>query len=149
MRSGSISKGEYMHMNICSGSTSVLITSAYRSITRELPHNVPFKAKVALIQRPIASWDGYSAACFETVHSATLAELKALAHAHFSRYGTTLPDAIDIIVEGVIERLQAKVSERLQWMLELENPPFTNNDHYFTAYREKYLTRYKDARKVR
>lgn len=31
-------------------------------------------------------------------------------------------------------------------MLKLEDPPFTLNDHYFAAYRDKYLSRYKEAR---
>jgi hypothetical protein len=121
-----------------------------RSLTRELPHNVPFAAKVTLIQRCFTDWDEHCQRCFRTVYDATLAELKKMVRAHFGQYkGTALMDHVDAMVEGQVERCRVKTLGHVQWMLALESPPFTMNDHYFSAYREKYVTRYKDARRVR
>ncbi|EKM56257.1 uncharacterized protein PHACADRAFT_140877 [Phanerochaete carnosa HHB-10118-sp] len=118
------------------------------SLTRELPHNVPFAAKVALTQRCFTDWDEHCQRCFSTVHEAALAELKAIVKAHFGQYrGTALMDHVDAMVENQVERCRVKTAERIRWMLALESPPFTMNEHYFSSYREKYLTRYKDARK--
>ena len=127
----------------------VFADSALSSLTRELPHNVPYSAKVTLIQRSFVDWDEHCNRCFGTVHAAALAELKDLVRTHFSAYkGTALLDHVDAMVESQVECCRVTTVERVQWMLALESPPFTLNDHYFSSYREKYLTRYKDARKV-
>ncbi|GJE98371.1 P-loop containing nucleoside triphosphate hydrolase protein [Phanerochaete sordida] len=118
------------------------------SLTRELPHNVPFAAKVALIARFLADWDEHCRRCSGAVHAAALRELQGLVRAHFGQYrGTALMDHVEGMLEEQVERCRAATAQRLAWLLALESPPFTNNDHYFSAYREKYLTRYKDARK--
>lgn len=138
--------GESFLRLVCSKFSFAIVRS---SLTRELPHNVPFAAKVALIQRCFAEWDAHCARCFDAVHAAAAAELRAVVRTHFAGYrGTALMDHVDAMVEGQVERCRVATQERIKWMLALESPPFTNNDHYFTAYREKYLTKYKDARKV-
>lgn len=96
-----------------------------------------------------ADWDDYSNRCFFSVHSDALAELKTLVRAHFGQYKTTaLMDHVDAMVEGEVEIYRNKTTERIRWMLALENPPFTNNDYYFSSCRDRYLNWYKDARKV-
>ncbi|KAJ3559507.1 hypothetical protein NM688_g311 [Phlebia brevispora] len=123
-------------------------THIQSSLTRQLPYNVPFEAKVSLIERIFKEWDQYSTKCFDLVHNATLEEVKDLIDLRFGRYTTSLPDQIATIMENVIERASEKTRERIEWMLQLEDPPFTLNDHYFSTYREKYLARYKEARKA-
>lgn len=119
----------------------------YRSLTRQLPYNTPFVAKVALIETFFIDWDEYSQKCFSAVYEAAQYELRLLADKHFGGYGgTPLLEHVRTIVEEQIERSRAKTLDRIQWMLELENPPFTNNDHYFSSYRDKYLVKYKKAR---
>ena len=76
-----------------------------------------------------------------------MSELKALVQRRFGEYGALL-DHVDIVVEELIERQRRNTCERIKWLLELENPPFTNNSHYFASFREKYLTKYKEARQV-
>ncbi|KAI0088919.1 P-loop containing nucleoside triphosphate hydrolase protein [Irpex rosettiformis] len=116
-----------------------------KSLTRELPFNVPFKAKVSLIQRFFADWDEHCLRCFDDVSDACAEELKALINAHFGEY-TALLDSVDVTVEELSGRRKKETKNRIQWMLALENPPFTNNTHYFIEYRQKYLDRYKEAR---
>lgn len=92
----------------------------------------------------------YNLRCFTDVYEATLDELKSLVDVHFGQYyKTALLDNINAIIEEQVERCRNSTIEKMQWLLELENPPFTNNAHYFSSYREKYLARYKEVRKVR
>ena len=51
------------------------------------------------------------------------------------------------VAQRLIEAKTSQTQERLSWIIELEGQPFTQNHHYFTAYREKYLARYRGARK--
>lgn len=119
------------------------------SLTRQLPYNVPFSAKVALIERLFRDWESHYLRCFAVVHEATLDELKQLVEHHFGRFtATPLLDHVNSIIEEQVEQCRSKTIEKMQWMLELENPPFTNNDHYFSSNRDKYLARYKEVRAV-
>ena len=118
-----------------------------RSLTRELPFNVPFKAKISLIQRFFAEWDIHCQRCFDEVTAASAEELKGLIKAHFGEF-VALLDCVDVTVDELLERRRKETKERIQWMLALENPPFTNNTHYFSCYRQKYLGKYKEARQV-
>jgi hypothetical protein len=58
-----------------------------KSITRELAHNVPFEAKVTLIQAFQRGWGGFMLACFESVVGSTFELLLERLKDHFSRYG--------------------------------------------------------------
>lgn len=93
-------------------------------------------------------WKDYCEKCFAAVHDSTLEILIALADKAFGHFTTSLPYHVSSIIEELVQRRRIETSERIQWMLELESPPFTNNTHYFSAYREKYLTRYRAARLV-
>ena len=53
-----------------------------------------------------------------------------------------------VVVDNEVERLTAATVERMNWLIDLEDPPFTTNDHYFTSSREKYLGIYKSQRPV-
>lgn len=74
--------------------------------------------------------------------------LKDLIRNHFGEYRMLL-DHVEVEVEGLLERQRKNTCDRIKWILDLENPPFTNNSHYFTSYRETYLNKYREARQVR
>ncbi|KAF7797716.1 hypothetical protein EIP86_008916 [Pleurotus ostreatoroseus] len=116
------------------------------SLTRQLPYNVPFRAKVALIEKIFKDWDIYCEKCFSSVYDVTLAALKDCIKTSFGTFRTSLPDHVHVIVEDLVEQCKTATLARIDWMLQLENPPFTLNDHYFANYREEYLKRYKKAR---
>ena len=121
-----------------------------RSLTRQLPYNVPFSAKVALIREMFRDWDAYCNKCFSAVYDAAIEELRSLVQTHFGSFaGTPLLDHVRMIIDEQVEKSREKTVERIQWMLELEDPPFTNNDRYFSSYRDKYLAQYKAIRQVR
>lgn len=97
-----------------------------------------------------ADWQLYCDSCFDAVHKAASQELGTLVTKHFGHISSTgLCDHILTIVEDQIECSRKRTLEKIQWMLELESPPFTLNDHYFSSYREKYLAKFKAARSVR
>ncbi|CAL1705006.1 unnamed protein product [Somion occarium] len=118
-----------------------------KSLTRELPFNVPYRAKVTLIECFFADWEDYCQKCFDTIYHATLKEIICLVQRHFGQHSSTsLPGHVRSIVEDQIEVSRRKTQERIKWLLELERPPFTVNDHYFASKREKYLIQYKSLR---
>lgn len=51
-----------------------------------------------------------------------------------------------MLVDNEIEKAGVETLHQIERLMELEKPPFTLNDHYFSAYREKYLTKYKKLR---
>lgn len=118
-----------------------------RSLTRELPFNVPFKVKVSLIERFETDWSEHCLQCFEAVYTALVHELGVLVEKHFSKYGALL-NLVGMAVDELVERQRRTTCDRIAWLLELEHPPFTKNSHYFASYRDKYLTKYKEARQV-
>lgn len=100
----------------CNSTSDRILTSVslvqLRSLTRELPFNIPFKAKVTLIQKFLADWDTHSLACFDEVHSASADELKKLVKAHFGEYAGLL-DHVDAVVEELVERQERNTRERI------------------------------------
>ena len=110
---------------------------------------MPFSAKISLIDRFLVDWDKYCDKCFSSVHELTLKVLREVVKAHFGNFNTPLPTHVAAIVEELVQRCYDATRERIQWMLGLEHPPFTVNDHYFASYRDKYLAKYREARRVR
>lgn len=52
-----------------------------------------------------------------------------------------------IISESLKERLE-DTERKIEWLTELEARPFTLNEHYFTDYRDKFLSYYKGSRET-
>ncbi|GJE98795.1 dynamin domain-containing protein [Phanerochaete sordida] len=116
------------------------------SLTRQLPFNVPFSAKVTLIEKVFEPWEDHCITCFGAVYDATADELYSTAERIFGSFQTPLLEQIRTVIDERLESAKSKTAERIQWMLEMEYPPFTNNDHYFSSYRDEYLAQFKEAR---
>lgn len=99
------------------------------------------------MQRFFADWNIHCKHCFEDVTTASSEEIKLLVKAHFGEFAA-LFDCVDVTVEELLNDRRKETDDRIRWMLALENPPFTNNTHYFSEYRQKYLDAYKTARQV-
>lgn len=88
--------------------------------------------------------------CFDAVHRATATELARLAQAHFGGSGgATLLADVRMHCDDLVKRHREETLKFMHFMLAMEDPPFTVNDHYFSACRDKYLAQYKSAGKVR
>ncbi|EPQ51165.1 hypothetical protein GLOTRDRAFT_141261 [Gloeophyllum trabeum ATCC 11539] len=116
-----------------------------KSITRELPDDVPFPCKVSLIKAFQTTWRPSAMVCFERVRASVINLLHDMMKDQFDRY-----DALHIVLRGYVADLvhkhQVLCLQRIGEMLEIESEPFTQNGHYYDSCRDKWLAKYKDAR---
>ena len=119
------------------------------SLTRQLPFNIPFSVKVSLTERCFDEWENHCVQCFDTIHRATEAEIRDLVHKHFGSVGgAALIADVRMHCDDLIKKHRAEALKFIQMLLKTEDPPFTVNDHYFSACRDRYLAEFKTARKV-
>ncbi|KIM82118.1 hypothetical protein PILCRDRAFT_485567 [Piloderma croceum F 1598] len=116
-----------------------------KSITRELPDNVPFQAKVALIASFQGTWESSTSQCFDTVRSSMLRVLFECINTKFQRY-ENLEAHIRVSISELVDRHYIGCGQFLQAILEAEQTPYTQNDHYLETCKDKWLAKYKDAR---
>ncbi|KIP02346.1 hypothetical protein PHLGIDRAFT_79251, partial [Phlebiopsis gigantea 11061_1 CR5-6] len=116
----------------------------------DLPSNVPLSVTTDLIKRCTIDWDKHCLECFDAIHAATLTKVHGLARSHFGRYSSTslLADVL-LLCDELVEKFRLKTLELIKFQLKLEESPFTMNDAYFSACKDKYLVQYKAAQKVR
>ncbi|KAK4705660.1 hypothetical protein P7C70_g541, partial [Phenoliferia sp. Uapishka_3] len=118
-----------------------------KAVTRELPYNVPFAAKSKVILTSIASWKQFAIDCLESVRPLVNATVEELIQTHFGRFdGSPLRGKVLTIVDAEVERLFDVARSHIEWLATLDEIPYTQNNHYFSATREKVLTHYKTAR---
>ncbi|KAJ7590319.1 P-loop containing nucleoside triphosphate hydrolase protein [Mycena floridula] len=115
------------------------------SITRELPNNVPFSAKVALIDAFQGRWNDIVAQCLETVKNVLNAVLTERIDERFGTY-----ESLRLCIRSYMMELVAKhflvCQQFLNDILGMELIPFTQNNHYLQTCTEKWEAKYKDSR---
>ncbi|KAG8920245.1 hypothetical protein FRC02_001037 [Tulasnella sp. 418] len=116
-----------------------------RSRTREWPGNYPFSVKENLVRESTQRWELHAKACFKIVESTLTEHLNKLIHDHFSHEAnSSLMAAVRVIVSQQLgacaESAKARIKVTCQGELEKY---FTQNEHYFFAFRDKLFTRYK------
>ncbi|KAI0791138.1 P-loop containing nucleoside triphosphate hydrolase protein [Abortiporus biennis] len=116
-----------------------------KSLTRELPHNVPYAAKVSLIQKFQSSWGLDSQRCFDSIFRALDKTLGGLIGEDFNRYDN-LRARVQSAAMELIRLKRAETLKVIQRSLINEKSPYTQNDHYMQVTKDKYLAKYKDAR---
>ncbi|KAF8311941.1 hypothetical protein DL93DRAFT_2060395, partial [Clavulina sp. PMI_390] len=118
-------------------------------VTRELPYNIPFSAKADLMTRSFESWSVLAEECTNTIVEACHIQAMRLAEKVFSgfAYGD-LDRAVKASAHDEIENIAKSVKEHLQWLIAMERVPYTQNLHYFSSYRDKYLARFRGQRRV-
>lgn len=133
-----------------------------RSITRELPDNIPFQAKVALITSFQNKWESSTKECFDVVKEATSKVLFECSEKEFGRYpklhqlikSVYSPCILAHLTNTSFRQLITELVEHhyndcaaiLVTMLRVELTPFTQNSHYLQTCTHKWLAKYKDAR---
>ncbi|KAI0350450.1 hypothetical protein OH77DRAFT_1068510 [Trametes cingulata] len=117
------------------------------SVTRELPNNIPYPAKRALIHDFQKTWRTHSIACFGSVQGEFKKSLTDLTRQRFERF-PRLKGVVAPIVMEQGELCSRPALAHLETILEVEidAPPYTQNKHYYTEKREKHLAQYKQAR---
>ncbi|KAK0196875.1 P-loop containing nucleoside triphosphate hydrolase protein [Armillaria mellea] len=115
------------------------------SLTRELPNNVPFEAKVELINAFQANWRTSVMNCFNRVQGCTYEVLMKCIEKGFSRY-VILQGHLKTFIVELMNECRATCSVVLNATLDVEKIPFTQNTHYLEATTDKWLAKYKDIR---
>ncbi|EJC99594.1 uncharacterized protein FOMMEDRAFT_148530 [Fomitiporia mediterranea MF3/22] len=119
------------------------------SKSRELPFNVPYKVKVGYITECVTDWKFHARTCFEKVFHVYQEYLEHLVSKQFGGYSSGgLHERVRSIVEDELERTKAITLARIDWLLELEEDPFTLNEHYLSSCRDKYLKQYYEQRQA-
>jgi vacuolar protein sorting-associated protein 1 len=132
-------------------------------ITWELPHNVPFEAKEALIKKCIDRWRHPSLSCFLAVFTSMSDFVESLLKEHFGRfkqlerhirynyrYTVTRRDtniAARISTRTELNNHKERGSQAIENALELEQfPLFEGDTGDFDSARNQWLAHYKDQR---
>ncbi|EGN91813.1 hypothetical protein SERLA73DRAFT_127992 [Serpula lacrymans var. lacrymans S7.3] len=122
---------------------------AHNALTRELPDNYPFVVQKAYIQRFIEQWHGPSMSFFDSVRNILKDDLEKLVTEHFAKTGKGHLKKRVMSALSVIEHLDkcaSKSQKHIEWLLEVEKPPLTLNVHYYSDYKDKFLSYYKGRR---
>ncbi|KAF8199727.1 P-loop containing nucleoside triphosphate hydrolase protein [Pholiota molesta] len=124
-----------------------VLERAHRARTRELPGSFPFVVQKTFINNITKEWSDPAYMLCETVHATVLEQIKSLVCKHFSEFGQgSLERNVQSIMERHMRKCQEQAEERIKWLLELEDSPFSMNTHYLADYKAKFLAHYKGAR---
>ncbi|KDQ21433.1 hypothetical protein BOTBODRAFT_98847 [Botryobasidium botryosum FD-172 SS1] len=116
-------------------------------LTWELPGNVPYHAKTALISNITQQWQDPAKECFHGVADALRLALSGIIDKKFSRFKALEAHVRELVFEEVRVR-QEQGLLTLEMILKLEGPPlFTQNTHYNASVRDKWLAKYKSAKR--
>ncbi|KAG8919403.1 hypothetical protein FRC01_001302 [Tulasnella sp. 417] len=117
---------------------------AKRSRTRELPGNYPFSVKENLIIESVRQWGPLAMECFEEVQEIVSQHLDLLIDQHFQKFAPGgLKDEVRLITQQQIRECAVATVGKIEGLYRSERCPYTQNEHYFFAYRNKMLQRYK------
>ncbi|CCL98324.1 uncharacterized protein FIBRA_00318 [Fibroporia radiculosa] len=115
------------------------------AITRELPNNVPYPAKVSLILDFQGSWENLVQCCFQRVYAEYDATVSVLMTNQFGRYENLIMH-VKLAIQELLKNRKDETLRMLHMLLKFETTPFTQNDHYYHEKTAKCLARYRDAR---
>ncbi|KAJ2922810.1 hypothetical protein H1R20_g14302, partial [Candolleomyces eurysporus] len=120
---------------------------AHEARTRELPGFYPFVVQQTYIAGIVYKWRTPALAYLETVQGIMSTKTKQLVTLHFGKFGQgVLEQRVKAIIHSHLKDCFERAEDRIKWLLELEDIPFTLNHHYFSDYKEKFLAYYKSAR---
>lgn len=120
---------------------------AHRARTRELPGNYPFVVQSSFINSIIKEWREPAIILCKTIHATIMEHCKKLVKAHFGEFGQgALEQRVKAIIQKHINDCLQRTEDKVDWLLELEDKPFSLNNHYLADYKAKFLSYYKGAR---
>ncbi|TCD68939.1 hypothetical protein EIP91_009329 [Steccherinum ochraceum] len=115
------------------------------SLTRELPHNVPYSAKVSYMQEFRSTWATRATDTFTHVGKAFDISLTTLIERHFGRF-SNLRHAIMAHCHELLHTKADETTALLGALLKFEQLPFTVHGRELTVLKDKYLAKYKSFR---
>ncbi|KZT66610.1 hypothetical protein DAEQUDRAFT_695305 [Daedalea quercina L-15889] len=116
-----------------------------QSRARELPNNIPYPAKVALIKDFQITWNSLCQAVFDDVTKHFQETLAQLMREEFQGY-SLLHSRVNAAVQELLSDRRNVAWDHLKGLLEFESTPFTQNKRLLTEKTENNLARFKTAR---
>ncbi|TRM59249.1 P-loop containing nucleoside triphosphate hydrolase protein [Schizophyllum amplum] len=114
---------------------------------RELPGNYPFVVQSGYIADFTNKWSSPAQALCDGVYARVRLQIERLTAQHFGSYGQgTLEHRAKVILQERLKTLLDQTKERIDWLVEVEQSPFTLNTHYLADYTDKFMSYYKSAR---
>ncbi|KDR69882.1 hypothetical protein GALMADRAFT_145261 [Galerina marginata CBS 339.88] len=115
--------------------------------TRELPGHYPFIVQRTFIEHFVTKWRDPAIELCESAYTIVSDHVDNLMNKHFGEFGQGhLERRISAIVHQHIKQCLEYTEDRVQWLLRMENLPFSLNTHYLADYRSKFLSYFKGAR---
>ncbi|KAI0041018.1 hypothetical protein FA95DRAFT_1565838 [Auriscalpium vulgare] len=116
-----------------------------KSITRELPDNVPFASKVKLVVAFQQRWSDAAKACFRRVRDQTLEVLLECVEKDFGRWDY-LHSQMRVHIANFVKKHSEICMPFIEHILEMERTPFTQNTRRHQSTRDAWLMQYRSAR---
>ncbi|KIJ63497.1 hypothetical protein HYDPIDRAFT_29303 [Hydnomerulius pinastri MD-312] len=124
-----------------------VLKRAQSARTRELPDNYPFVVQKAYIAQFTKRWRQPALDLFDEVYGILKLDLASLVEGHFEHVGQgNAKRAVLMIVNDHLDEAAARTKEKIEWLLALEQAPTTLNTHYYSDYKDKFLSYYKGCR---
>ncbi|KAF8911682.1 P-loop containing nucleoside triphosphate hydrolase protein [Gymnopilus junonius] len=124
-----------------------VLDRAHRARTRELPGHYPFVVQKSFIDYVIKQWQAPALVLCKTVHSTIMEHVKALVKKHFGEFGQgILEQRVRSILQQHLKHCLERAEERVNWLIQVEDIPFSLNTHYLANYRSKFLVHFRAAR---
>jgi hypothetical protein len=119
------------------------------SIAWELPGNIPYEAKTRLIGQFTALWSTPAEECLASINDVLDQVIQQLINKHFGRF-RVLQDLISDLIRPDIEELKDNAQSAVKgtWALEI-NPILAQNRRDYDDIRDKWLNKYRRARRYR
>ncbi|KAG5730381.1 Interferon-induced GTP-binding protein Mx [Termitomyces sp. T112] len=115
--------------------------------TRELPGNYPFVVQETYIKAIIKKWRTPAQALCHAVYSTLGQHVQKLIQLHLGAFGQgQLAQRVKVILQDHLNKCMERAEERIDWLMKLEDRPFSLNTHYLADYKDKFLAHYRTAR---
>ncbi|KAH9976107.1 P-loop containing nucleoside triphosphate hydrolase protein [Lactifluus volemus] len=120
-----------------------VLETAEWAVTRELPCNYPFIVQRQYIIERVNRWHMPAQALFDSVFNKLKEMTLCIVDVHFEPYiHGGLKQRMCNIVSAHIDLCSKETSKRIEFILQVEREPFTQNKDYFKDYRRKFLAFY-------
>ncbi|KAG6883980.1 hypothetical protein C0993_002309 [Termitomyces sp. T159_Od127] len=115
--------------------------------TRELPGSYPFVVQESFIRAIIKKWRVPAQILCRTVYLMLGEHVQKLAQLHLGAFGQgQLAQRVKVLLHSHLNECMERAEERIDWLIKLEDRPFSLNTHYLTDYKEKFFAHYRAAR---
>jgi GTP-binding protein EngB required for normal cell division len=124
-----------------------VLDRAQRARTRELPGIYPFVVQQLFISSITKQWAAPAKALCNAVYKIMSDYMRDIVTDLFASFGQGgLQQRVLVVLSDHIRQAYVRTGEKIDWLLRLEERPFSLNTHYLADYKDKFLAYYKGYR---